>query len=134
MALDGVVISALANECNEKLVGARIDKIYQPEKDELIISARSLSGAYKLLLCANPSFPRFHLTNIQKENPEKAPMFCMLLRKHLSSGKILYVKQDGMERILRIGIESYDEMGVLSEKVIVVEIMGKHSNIILVNH
>jgi len=134
MAFDGVVISALANECHRKLVGSRIDKIYQPEKDELIISARAPGSAYKLILCANPSFPRFHLTNTAKENPEKAPMFCMLLRKHLSSGKILYVKQDEMERIVRIGIESYDEMGVLSEKVLIVEIMGKHSNIILVNN
>ncbi len=134
MAFDGVVIASLANECEKKLVGSRIEKIYQPEKDELIIFVRSNSGAYRLLICANPSFPRFHITNITKENPQKAPMFCMLLRKHLSSGKILYVKQDEMERIVKFGIESYDEMGVLSEKVLIVEIMGKHSNIILINN
>ncbi len=134
MAFDGIVISALCVECHKKMVGARIDKIYQPEKDELVISVRSNLGAHKLLLCANPSFPRFHLTKITKENPEKAPMFCMLLRKHLSGGKILYVRQDEMERIVRIGVESYDEMGVLSEKVLIVEIMGKHSNIILINN
>ena len=134
MAFDGIVISALCKECSEKLTEARIDKIYQPEKDELVISVRSNLGAHKLLLCANPSFPRFHLTKITKENPEKAPMFCMLLRKHLSGGKILYVRQDEMERIVRIGVESYDEMGVLSEKVLIVEIMGKHSNIILTNN
>ena len=131
MALDGTVISALAKECDQKLTGARIDKIHQPEKDELIISVRTFGGALKLMLCANPSFPRFHITNAVKENPEKPPMFCMLLRKHLSGGKILYVRQDGFERIVRIGIESYDEMGYLSEKVLIIEIMGKHSNIIL---
>jgi len=131
MALDGVVISALAKETAEKIVGGRIDKIHQPEKDELIISVRTFGGAYKLLLCANPSFPRFHITGMQKENPDKPPMFCMLLRKHIQGGKILYVVQEGFERIIRIGIESYDEMGYLSEKVLIVEIMGKHSNIIL---
>lgn len=131
MALDGIVISALAKECEKKIVGARIDKIHQPEKDELIISLRTFEGAVKLLVCANPSFPRFHITNSAKENPEKPPMFCMLLRKHLSGGKVLYVRQSGFERIVHIGIESYDEMGYLSEKVLIVEIMGKHSNIIL---
>ena len=131
MALDGIVISALANETAKKIVGGRIDKIHQPEKDELIISVRTFDGAVKLLLCANPSFPRFHITNIQKENPDKPPMFCMLLRKHIQGGKILSVKQDGFERIVRFTIESYDEMGFLSEKYLTIEIMGKHSNIIL---
>ena len=131
MALDGIVISALAKECEKRMVGARIDKIHQPEKDELIIGLRAPGDALKLLICANPSFPRFHITNSQKENPEKPPMFCMLLRKHISGGKILYVRQEGFERIVRIGIESYDELGYLSEKHLIIEIMGKHSNIIL---
>lgn len=131
MALDGIAISALCHELNEKLSGGRIDKIHQPERDELIISVRTFGGAYKLLICANPSYPRIHITNSQKENPEKPPMFCMLLRKHISSGKILYVKQADFERIIKIGIESYDELGYLSEKLLIVEIMGKHSNIIL---
>ncbi|MBQ4631085.1 MAG: NFACT family protein [Clostridia bacterium] len=131
MALDGIVISALAKETAEKIVGGRIDKIHQPEKDELIISVRTFGGAYKLLLCANPSFPRFHITNVQKENPDKPPMFCMLLRKHIQSGKILSVEQNGFERIVNIAIESYDEMGFLSQKHLIIEIMGKHSNIIL---
>lgn len=131
MALDGIAISALCCELNEKLSGTRIDKIHQPERDELIVSVRTFGGAYKLLICANPSYPRIHITNSQKENPQKPPMFCMLLRKHISSGKILYVKQVDFERIIKIGIESYDEMGYLSEKLLIVEIMGKHSNIIL---
>ncbi len=131
MALDGAVISALCSELSEKLTGGRIDKIHQPEKDELIVSVRCFGGAYKLLICANPSFPRIHITNIQKENPDKPPMFCMLLRKHISGGKILSVSQEGFERIVKITIESYDEMGYLSEKYLIIEIMGKHSNIIL---
>lgn len=131
MALDGIAISALCHELNNKLTGTRIDKIHQPEKDELVISLRGYGCAYKLLICANPSYPRIHITNTQKENPEKPPMFCMLLRKHISGGKILYVKQVDFERIIKIGIESYDELGYLSEKTLIVEIMGKHSNIIL---
>lgn len=131
MAFDGAVISALCSELSDKLTGGRIDKIHQPEKDELVISVRTYGAAYKLLICANPSFPRFHITNIQKENPDKPPMFCMLLRKHLSSGKILSINQDGFERIVKFVIESYDEMGYLSQKNLIVEIMGKHSNIIL---
>ena len=131
MALDGITISALCYELNKKLSGGRIDKIHQPERDELIVSVRTFGGAYKLLICANPSYPRIHITNSQKENPQKPPMFCMLLRKHLSSGKILSVCQDGFERIIKIAIESYDEMGFLSQKTLIIEIMGKHSNIIL---
>ena len=106
MALDGITISALCYELNKKLSGGRIDKIHQPERDELIVSVRTFGGAYKLLICANPSYPRIHITNSQKENPQKPPMFCMLLRKHLSSGKILSVCQDGFERIIKIAIES----------------------------
>ncbi len=131
MALDGLVISALTNELSQKLTGGRIDKIHQPERDELLISVRGYGAAYKLLVCANPSFPRLHLMESLKENPDKPPMFCMLLRKHISGGKILSVTQDGFERIIKIAIESYDEMGYLSQKMLIVEIMGKHSNIIL---
>lgn len=131
MALDGIVISALVNELSQKLIGGRIDKIHQPERDELLISVRGYGSVYKLLLCANPSFPRVHLCGNSKENPDKPPMFCMLLRKHISGGKILSVAQDGFERIIKIAVESYDEMGYLSQKTLIVEIMGKHSNIIL---
>lgn len=131
MALDGIVISALTNEINQKLSGGRIDKIHQPERDELIISVRTFTGAYKLLICANASFPRIHITESKKENPDKPPMFCMLLRKHIGGGKILSVAQEGFERIVKIAVESYDELGFLSVKYLIVEIMGKHSNIIL---
>lgn len=134
MAFDGVVINALAKELEEKIVGARIEKIHQIDKYELSLSIKGYQKSYRLLLCANPSFPRFHLTNFQKENPDTPPMFCMMLRKHLQGGKILYVKQESFERIVYIGVESYDEMGYLSKKELVIECMGKHSNIILLGN
>ena len=133
MAFDGTVICALTGEINKAVEGGKIDKIHQPEKSELILHIRKAGEAYKLLLCANPSFPRIHFTNSAKENPQSPPMFCMLLRKHLSGGKITGVYQDGFERIVKIDIESYDEMGYLSVKTLVIEMMGKYSNIILIN-
>jgi len=133
MAYDGIVVSAIAKELNEVLAGGRIDKIHQPEKDTLLISVRTKSGGYKLLLCANPSCARVHLASSNMENPMKPPMFCMLLRKHIGSGKITRIEQPDFERIIHICIESYDELGDLSEKTLICELMGKHSNIILVN-
>ena len=132
MALDGIVINALAFELNQKLEGGRVDKIHQPEHSEIIMHIRSKGENHKLLICANPSLARIHTTNTSKENPQSPPMFCMLMRKHLSGGKILRVYQEKFERIVKIDIEAYDEMGFLSVKTLVVEIMGKHSNIILV--
>ena len=134
MALDGIVINALAFELNQKLEGGRVDKIHQPEHSEIIMHIRSKGENHKLLICANPSLARIHTTVTSKENPQTPPMFCMLLRKHLSGGKILRVYQEQFERIVKIDIEAYDEMGFLSVKTLVVEIMGKHSNIILVGN
>ncbi len=131
MALDGVAINALSIELNEKLTGGRIDKIHQPEQGEIIMHIRCAGENLRLLLCANPSFPRVHLTSSSKENPSAPPMFCMLLRKHLSGGKILSVYQKDFERIIYFDIESNDEMGFKSVKHLIIEIMGKHSNIIL---
>ncbi len=133
MAMDGIVINALVSELNKKLEGGRVDKIHQPEKHEIIMHIRSKGENHKLLICVNPSFPRIHITESLKENPMSPPMFCMLLRKHLSGGKILKIYQEETERIVKIDIECYDEMGFLSVKTLVIEIMGKHSNIILVN-
>ena len=87
MALDGAAIAAVTHELNEKIVGGRVDKIHQPERDEIIINIRCAGNNLRLLLCANPSFPRLHLTEMSKENPASPPMFCMLLRKHLCGGK-----------------------------------------------
>ena len=133
MAFDGMVIHAVTKELNEVLKDGRIDKIHQPEKDTVTISVRTRSGAYRLLLCANPSCARVHLMSSTMENPMNPPMFCMLMRKHIGSGKITGIHQVDFERIIHIDIESYDEMGYLCQKTLVCEIMGKHSNIILLN-
>ena len=131
MALDGVAIAALVDELNKACAGGRIDKIHQPDSNEIIIHLRSLGSNLKLLLCANPSFPRVHITQATKENPAQPPMFCMLMRKHLSGGKVIGFEQVGFERIIKMNIESSDELGYMSVKSLIVEIMGKHSNIIL---
>jgi len=133
MAFDASVIRCLTGELKQKLTGARIDKIHQPQKDELYIVLRSMSGNYRLIISVNPSCPRLNLTEQKYENPPQPPMFCMLLRKHLGSGKITEIEQVGFERIIIFHIESYDELGDLTTKKLIVEIMGKHSNIILVN-
>ncbi len=133
MAFDGIVVHAVSHELDKVLKDGKIDKIHQPEKDTVTISVRTRNGAYKLLLCANPSCARVHLMSGNMENPSSPPMFCMLMRKHLGGGRITAVEQPEFERIIRIHIESYDEMGYISEKQLICEIMGKYSNIILVN-
>lgn len=131
MALDAIAVRALAKEISNAVNGGRIDKIYQPERDEIVLGIRTFTDNYKLLLCANSTYPRVHFTNINKKNPQTAPLFCMLLRKHLGSGKIVSVKQVDFERIIEFEIESYDELGDLTLKKLIIEIMGRHSNIIL---
>ncbi len=133
MALDGLAVCALSYELNASLAGGKIDKIYQPERDEVVITVRRYKEQYRLLLCANPSFPRVHFIETAKDNPASPPMFCMLLRKHLLGGKILGVYQQAFERILKFEIESFDELGERSVKTLILEIMGKHSNLILVS-
>ncbi len=132
MAFDGIVLNAVENELEEKLIGTKIDRVNQPEKDELIINIRGKGENYKLLLSASSNNPRAHLTTMTKPNPMSPPMFCMLLRKHLQGGIITDIRQIEMERILVIEIESMDELGYKSKKDLVIEIMSKHSNIILV--
>jgi predicted ribosome quality control (RQC) complex YloA/Tae2 family protein len=133
MAFDGIMIAAVTHELTEKLTGGRIDKIYQPESDEIILAIRSRGANYRLLLCANASFARMHLVTgtYQKENPLTAPMFCMLMRKHLQGGRITSIVQPDFERIVHINVENLDEMGEPAQKTLVMEIMGKYSNIIL---
>lgn len=130
MALDAVAIRALVTEL-EPLVGGRVDKVHQPERDEIAIGIRTYDKSYRLLVSASAANPRFHLTEHSKKNPKTAPLFCMLLRKHISSGKITEICQLGFERIIRIGIDSYDELGDYTTKYLYIEIMGKYSNIIL---
>lgn len=132
MAFDSVALRAVAEEL-QCLVGGRVDKVYQPERDEIAIGVRTYDSSYKLLISASPAHPRIHLTKHSKKNPKIAPLFCMLLRKHLASGRITGVSQVGFERIIKITVESYDELGDYTEKTLYAEIMGRHSNIILVN-
>ena len=133
MAFDGLVLKALINEFNTKLKDLRIDKIYQPEKDEIVLSLRGYKENYKLFISADSNYPRINLTKNSYLNPDTPPLFCMLLRKHISSGKILSFVQSGTDRVLKIGISSYNELGDAVIKYLVVEIMGRHSNIILLN-
>lgn len=133
MALDGFSISNIIYELKNTIIGGRMDKIYQPEKDEIVLQIRNKGNAYKLLLTANASSPRLHFSNIQKENPINAPLFCMVLRKHLASGKIVDITQPNFERIVNIQVESINELGDYSIKTLIFEIMGKHSNIILID-
>jgi len=133
MPLDGITISAIAHELREKLLSGRIDKIYQPEGDEIILQIRAKGLNHKLLMSAGNAQPRIHLTKSGKENPLKPPQFCMVLRKHLIGSKILNIVQPGFERIIEIHLESMNEMGDLSTKRLSIEIMGKHSNIILID-
>lgn len=133
MSFDGIVINALENELSKKIINGRIDKIYQPENDEILLIINNNKNNYKLLLSASSSNPRIYLTDKKKENPLNPPMFCMLLRKHIQSGKILNIKQTSLERILNIHIDSYDELGNKKEKILIIEVMGRHSNIILID-
>lgn len=130
MALDGIVLSDMTWELSEKLTGARIAKIGQPEADELLLTLKSPAGQYRLLLSAGASLPLIYLTSVNKPSPITAPAFCMLLRKHIGGGKIVRIWQPGLERILHFEIEHYNEMGDLCRKDLILELMGKHSNLI----
>lgn len=130
MAFDGFVISNLRQELSLRLTGGRINKIYQPEKDEIHLLIKSNRQSFRLLLSASASLPLIYLTEKTKNNPMTAPNFCMLLRKYIQNGKIIAITQPGMERILEIHIEHVDELGDLCTKRLIVELMGKHSNII----
>ena len=130
MAFDGVVISNVVSDLKKKLVDGRIYKIYQPENDELNIIIKNNRENYRLLLSADASLPLIYLLQVPKENPMTAPNFCMLLRKHIGNGRIVDVCQPGFERIVEFTIEHLDEMGDLCRKKLIIEIMGKHSNII----
>lgn len=130
MAFDGITIANLAKELNDTLAGGRIQKVSQPEKDELILTIKQYD-VYKLFLSADASLPLVYLTETTKPNPLTAPNFCMLLRKHFNSARIISITQPGLERSLDFKIEHLDELGDLTVKHLIIEIMGKHSNIIL---
>lgn len=130
MAFDGITIAALAQELNDTLAGGRIAKIAQPENDELLLTIKTPGGQKKLCISASASLPLIYLTDDNKPSPMTAPGFCMLLRKHIGNGRILSVRQPSLERVLFFDIEHLDEMGDLCKKILIAEIMGKHSNII----
>ncbi|NLB40995.1 MAG: fibronectin/fibrinogen-binding protein [Clostridiales bacterium] len=133
MALDGVLLYGLSKELENDLSGGRVDKIQQPEKDEIHLTLRNKGNNYRLLMSASASHPRIHLTDQTKSNPMVPPMFCMVLRKHLSGGRLIKIQQPSMERILELSFEVINEIGDLGEKTLIIEIMGRHSNIILTN-
>lgn len=130
MALDGITIAGMASEMRGKLIGGRITKIAQPEADELMLTIKNQKEQLRLLLSASASLPLIYFTDKNKPNPATAPGFCMLLRKHIGGGKILSVTQPGLERILKIEVEHLDELGDVCRKYLIIELMGKHSNII----
>ncbi len=132
MALDGLVVRAIVHEL-QACIGGRINKIHQPSGHDLIFMIRAQGRNLKLLLSANPTYPRVHFTEEQFVNPLEPPMFCMLLRKHCESGIIESIEQIGMERVIHIKVRQRDELGDVQTKTIIIEIMGRHSNIILLN-
>lgn len=132
MALDGIFLHHLKNEIAQFAIDSRVDKIHQPSKDEIIINLRSRQGSKKLLLSCNADAARIHFTEFPPENPAKPPMFCLLLRKRLAGAWVTDIEQDNLERILKINFSGTDELGDKTNYSLIIEIMGKYSNIIFV--
>lgn len=130
MAFDGIVVSNIVRDMKERLVGGRIYKIYQPENDEINLVIKNQGATYRIMLNASATLPLVYFLSENKQNPVSAPNFCMLLRKHIGNGRILDVVQPDFERIIMIEIEHLDEMGDLCRKKLIIELMGKYSNII----
>lgn len=133
MALDGVFLRHLKEEIGTSLLGTRVDRVFQPNRDELILAFRGFSAAYKLLISARANSARVNLTTIPVENPQQPPMLCMLLRKKLQGAKLLEITQPDLERALMLKFDSVNELGDHVELTLAVEIMGRYSNIILVD-
>lgn len=133
MAFDAGMLAAAVHEVRQKSLGARVEKVFQPERDEIVLQMRSLEGGKRLLINAGSNTPRFGFTAEQKENPMTPPMLCMLLRKHLQGAKLTDVRQEGFERVVTLEFETRDEMGFDCRRYLIAEIMGKHSNLIFAN-
>ncbi len=133
MALDGAFLRHLKREIEENAIGARIDKIYQPCRDELVLSLRARSGVWKLLLSARAGSARVHFTKFVPENPKEPPMLCMLLRKRLTGARLVSVRQPELERLLCLDFSTVNELGDRIQLTLAVEVMGRYSNIILVD-
>ncbi len=130
MAFDGITVANIAHELIENLKEGRINKIAQPEADELLLTFKTPKGQKRLCISASASLPLIYLTDTNKQSPMTAPNFCMLLRKHINNGRIIDIVQPNLERILEFHIEHHDELGDLCKKILIVELMGRHSNII----
>ena len=130
MALDGIVISNIVAELNSTILNSKISKIAEPEADELLLTLKGPNGSFRLSMSASASLPFIYLTPANKVSPLTAPTFCMVLRKHIANGRITKIYQPGMERIINFEIEHLNEMGDLCHKVLIIELMGKYSNII----
>lgn len=133
MALDGIFLSKVCDELRENAVGLRVDKIQQPSRDEVILTLRGKSGVYKLLICVRADSPRIHFTSAAVQSPAVPPMFCMLLRKHLTSAKIVAVRQRELDRVVFVDFDASNEIGDRVKLSLCAEIMGKYSNLILIN-
>jgi len=133
MPFDGIVTKSVVEELHEKIVQGRISKIHQPTDTELVITVRNQRKNHTLLLSIHPTYARFHLTDDKYQNPQEPPMFCMLLRKHLSGAIVESIEQTGLERIITFNVRSVDEIGDASSKSLVLELMGRHSNVLLLN-
>ena len=131
MPFDAVFLTAVAQELRETAVGCRVDRVHQPERDTVLLHLRGRDGTVRLLLCASPNHPRAHFTGAPMENPAQPPMFCMLLRKHLVGGRLTAIRQPPMERLLDLRFDCTDELGEPVEKRLIIEIMGRNSNLIL---
>ena len=134
MPFDATFLSALTGELRKKLTGSRIDKVQQPDRATVLLTVHNRDFSGKLLLCASPASPRVHLTEVPLENPPQPPMFCMLLRKYLTGSKILALHQPPMERILDFTLECTDEMGEKCQRHLIAELMGRNSNLILLDN
>ena len=128
MPLDGITLCAVVKELSF-LSGASVQKVHQPERDEILLLLHTKNGNKKLLISASPQSPRLHLTEGNYKNPETSPMFCMLLRKHFTGGKILSFNQLSLDRVVDIAFECHNELGDTVQKHIIVEIMGRNSNL-----
>lgn len=133
MAFDAGMLACMIAEVKAVALGARIERVFQPERDEIVLQMRSLEGGKRLLINAGSSNPRFGFTTEQKENPQTPPMLCMLLRKHLQGAKLSEIHQEGFERVVTLEFETRDEMGFDCHRYLVCEIMGKYSNLMLLN-
>ena len=130
MAFDAGMLACTLAEIRKIALGARIEKVYQPEKDEIVLQMRSFEGGKRLLINAGSNNPRINFSEIQKENPQNPPMFCVLLRKYLQGAKLTSIEQEDFDRIAYLGFDTRDEMGFECRRYLIVELMGKYSNLI----